>query len=208
MNERLRSGPLTTALAALAAIVAIGVIACDEPRSSLRPSASLLDVQFTQQPTRDPVSSEEPSSAAPTFLSLPVGWDNTFCAVFADAVVAQELVIDIERALDEQNLRDARGLARELREITTDASTLLADLADWDPGAPAALELAALIDLGGRAGVEYGTFFTDESRAALRRARSLRREIGDATPAANAEFAALAELGITCNGTALVLEEF
>ena len=207
MNQRWRTGPFAASLVALAAVVAIGVIACDEPRSSLRPSASLLEVEFTPRATLEPGSSVEPSEA-PTFLSLPVGWDNTFCAVFADTVVAQELVIDVERALDEANLRDARGLARELREITTDASTLLADLADWDPGAPAALELAALIDLGGRAGAEYGTFFADDSRAALRRARTLRREIGDATPAANEEFAALAALGITCEGTPLALEEF
>lgn len=207
MNQGWRRRSFAASLAALAAVVAIGVIACDEPRSSLRPSASLLEVEFTPQATRDPGSSEEPS-AAPTFLSLPVGWDNDFCAVFADAVVAQELVIDVERALDEENLRDARGLARELREITTDASTLLAALTDWGPGAPATLELAALIDLGGRAGVEYGTFFTDESRTALRRARNLRREIGDATPAANEEFAALWDLGITCEGIPLQLEEF
>lgn len=207
MNQRRPGRPMATLLAALAAVVAIGVIACDEPRSSLRPSASLLEVEFTPQASRDPGSTEEPTEA-PTFISLPVGWDNAFCAVFADAVVAQELVIDIERALDEENLRDARGLARELREITADAAALLADLPDWDPGAPAALELAALVDLGGRAGEEYGTFFTDDSRAALRRARKLRREVGDATPAANEAFATLADLGITCEGIPLRLEEF
>jgi len=207
MNHERPARPLSALLSALAAVVAVGIIACDEPRSSLRPSASLLEVEFTPRASADPGSTDEPT-AAPTFISLPVGWDNAFCAVFADAVVAQELVIDIERALDEENLRDARGLARELREIAADATTLLADVPEWDPGAPATLELAALIDLGGRAGEEYGTFFTDESRAALRRARNLRREIGNSTPAANDEFATLADLGISCAGIPLQLEEF
>ena len=207
MNERRLSRPLAISLVALAAVVAIAMIGCDEPRSSLRPSASLLEVEFTPQASREPGSTFE-ATEAPTFLSLPVGWDNAFCAVFADVVVAQELVIDIERALDEENVRDARGLARDLRDIAADATTLLADLPDWDPGAAATLEVAALIDLGGRTGAEYGAFFTDETRNALRRARNLRREMGDATPAANGEFAALADLGITCQGIPLRLEEF
>ncbi len=194
-------------LAALAAVVAFAMVACDEPRSSLRPSASLLEVEFTPQATRDAGSTDEPTQA-PTFLSLPVGWDNAFCGVFADAVIAHELVIDVERALEEENVRDARGLARDLRDIAADATALLADLPAWDPGAPATLELAALIDLGGRAGAEYGTFFADETRAALRRARNLRNEMADSTPAANEEFAALADLGITCEGLPLRLEEF
>ena len=194
-------------LLALVAALALAVAACDEPRSSPRPSASLLDVEFTPRPTSTADLTGEPTDA-PTFVSLPVGWDGAFCAFFADAVVAQELVIDIERALEDGVVRDARGLARELREATADATTLLADLPDWDPGQQASLEVAALIDLGSRAGDAYGTYFADGSRQALRRARTLRREISKATPQANETLAELESLGIACAGLALQLEEF
>ncbi len=194
-------------LLALVAALALAVVACDEPRSSTRPSASLLDVEFTPQPTSTAESSGEPTEA-PTFVSLPVGWDGAFCAVFAEAVLAQELVIDVERALDDGDVRDARGLARELREVTAEVTTLLADLPDWDPGQQATLEVAALIDLGSRSGDAYGTYFVDGSRQALRRARTLRREISKATPGANENLAELEGLGITCEGLALKLEEF
>lgn len=207
MNRARRGRGVGTLVAVLAVVVAVGVIACDQPRSSLRPSASLLDVEFTPQATVKPLSSDEPT-AGPTFISLPVGWDNAFCSVFTDAVVAQELVNDVQRALDEGDARDARGLARDLRNVTADAATLLADVPDWEPGVDATLELATLVDLGGRAGAEYGTYFSDNARSALRRAKALRREIGDGTPAANEALAALASLGIVCEGLPLRLEEF
>lgn len=189
----------------LVVLCVLFVSACDEARTSPRPSSSLLEVQFTPQPTSTAEATGEPTSE-PSFISLPVGWDNAFCGVFADAAVAQELVIDIERALDEANVKDAKGLARELRDTTADGTTLLADLPDWDQAQDAALEIATLIDLGGRAGTEYGTFFTDDSRSALRRARALRKEIENETPAANAALAGLADLGIECEGFPLVLE--
>lgn len=211
MTLHARSRPRLTLIAALVALAALLAGACDEPRSSLRPSASLLEVEFTPQPTRSrgsggaSGSSDEPTEV-PTFLSIPVGWENAFCSVFADAVVAQELVIDVERALEEEDFRDARGLARDLRDITADATTLLPDLPDWDPAEPAMLEIATLIDLGARAGTEYGAYFADDARA-LRRARNLRREIFNATPAANEALAELTGLGIVCEGFPLVLEQ-
>jgi hypothetical protein len=79
---------------------------------------------------------------------------------------------------------------------------------DWDPGEQATLEIAALIDLGARAGASYGIYFTDETRQALRRARALRREIADGTPRANESLVALADLGIGCEGLPLQLEDF
>ncbi len=196
--------PRLTLVAALVVLAALVVGACDEPRSSPRPSASLLEVEFTPQPTRSTRSSAEPTEV-PSFLSIPVGWENAFCAVFANAVVAHELVIDVERALDEEEFRDARGLARDLRDITAEATTLLADLPDWDPAEQATLEIATLIDLGARAGTEYGAYFEAEARA-LRRARNLRREILNSTPAANEALAELTELGIVCEDSPLELE--
>jgi len=200
-----RHRPQLMLVGVLVALAALMAGACDSPRSSQRPSASLLEVEFTPRPTPSVRSSEEPTDA-PTFVSLPVGWDNAFCSVFADVVVAQELVIDVERALDEENFRDARGLARDLRDITADATALLAELPDWERATQATLEIATLIDLGGRAGTEYGAYFADDARA-LRRARTLRREILDGTPAANEALAELADLGIDCEGQPLVLEQ-
>lgn len=205
MTVRPRNRPQLALVGALAVLAALVAGACDAPGSSPRPSASLLEVEFTPQPTRSAGSSDEPTEA-PTFIGIPVGWENAFCSIFADAVVAQELVIDVERALEEQDFRDARGLARDLRDITADAAALLADLPDWDPASQATLEIAALIDLGGRAGSEYGTYFAGDVRA-LRRARNLRREMLNGTPAANEALAELVDVGIVCEGQPLVLEQ-
>ena len=193
---------------AVVAVALGGLLACEEARSTLRPSASLLDVEFTLQPTRTPAAtaSVEPTEE-PTFISLPVGWDDAFCTIFSDAFIAQELIIDIERALEEANVRDARGLARDLRDTAADATTLLADLPVWEPATAAVASIASLIDIDARAGAEYGTYFTDDSRNALRRARALRREVEDQTPAANEVLAELAALGITCGDLPLQLEQ-
>ena len=183
-------------------LVAIG---CDEASSSPRPSPSLVDVVFTPQPTPTNDASVEPTTQ-PTFVSIPVGWDDNFCAVFADVFVAQQLVIDVERALAEQNVRDARGLARELRDTTAHGTSLLTGLAVWESGQQATLEVTKLLDLGSKAGDEYGTYFSTASLTSLRRARGFRRQIGTETPGANAAFAELTQIGITCPDNELVLE--
>jgi hypothetical protein len=128
--------------------------------------------------------------------------------VFADVVVAQELAVDIERAIEEENARDARLLARDLRDTTAEATTLLAELPDWEPAQDAKEEMTALIDMGTRAGAEYGTGFTEESEEAIRRARRIRRDMAQAAPGANEAFAELEALGITCEGLPLRIEEF
>jgi hypothetical protein len=195
-------------LVALAICVAVASAACDAGRSSPRPSASLLDVEFTPQPATTPESTDEPS-AEPTFISLPVGWDNAFCAVFADAVDGQQLVIDVERAIGEENFRDARGLARDLREVSADGTTLLADVPEWDQGKPALDSITELIALHVQAGDAYGSALgNNPPRNALRDARRLRRQIGTKTPAVNDALADLAALGIACEGYDLQLEEF
>lgn len=201
-NPALRGAGVLIAIAC----VVFGLAACDQPRSTPRPSASLLDVEFTPQPTRTVRASAAPTASA-TFVGIPVGWDDAFCDVFSDAVVAQELIIDIERAIEEENLRDARGLARDLRDTTADATELLTGLPAWEPATEAMAEIAALIDLGARAGAEYGTYFTEETRNALRRARALRNDLATRTPQANEALAGLASLGIACGALPLQLEQ-
>ena len=203
---RTEIGPTRALLASLAIVLTVTTLGCEEPRSSARPSQSLLEVEFTPRASAGADESAEPS-AEPTFVAIPVGWDDAFCSIFANVVVAQELAIDIERALEEENPRDARGLARDLRDITADAHGLMEGLPEWDDAQDATVELAALLDLYGRTAAEYLAFFDEES-SSLRRARNLRRQIGRATPDANETFAGLESLGIACEDQPLVIEEF
>jgi hypothetical protein len=190
--------------------VVLFAAACGEALTTARPSQSLLEVEFTPRDSPSAPSATDEPTEEPSFVSIPVGWDDAFCGVLADAVDAQELVIDVERALEEEDFRDARLLARDLRNVTEDAIGLLADLPDWDEGADAVLEIATLIDFGSRAGIEYGEYFAEpeQQRGALRRARELRNQLKRATPAANEELAALGDLGIDCGDVPLQLETF
>lgn len=198
----------TVAIAAALAVALGGLAACSEVRSTARPSASLAEVQFTQQPPRTAVATGETfePTEEPTFISLPVGWDDAFCAVLSGAFISQELIIDVERALAEENFRDARGLARDLRDTAAETTALLTELTEWEPAADVTAILVTMIDLDLRAGTEYGAYFTEESRNALRRARALRRDVFDATPLANELLADMAALGITCGDLPLRLE--
>jgi hypothetical protein len=194
-------------LTCLAAVVAVTAIGCTEPSSSARPSASLLEVQFTPRgPTPGPEETEEPTEE-PTFVAIPVGWDDAFCSIFADVAIGQELVIDIERAIDEENAKDAKGLARDLRDITADAVGLMEGLPEWEDAATATEQVTSLLELYGKAATEYLAYFNEETTT-LRKARNVRRQINRATPGANERFATLEELGIECEDQPLVIEEF
>lgn len=188
-----------------AAILVTGAYGCLEPTTSPRPSPSLIELDFTPPPTTSPPSSPG-GSPGRTLVSWPIGWDVAFCGALTEAVIAQELVIDVERAIDEDADRDAMGLARELALVATGASQLLADLPEWDGGGEVVAGLAALMDLGVRAGAEYETHLDNNRRPPLRRARALRREIGDAVPQVNEQLQALADAGLACPGTPLQLE--
>ncbi len=189
----------------LAVCAAIVVVACAEPAGTARPSTSLIPLDFTPQPTISPAPVPT-GSPGPTMLRWPAGWDVAFCAMLGEAVIAQELVVDVERAMDEGANRDARQLARELGETALGAATLLEALPDWDGGQDALLELGALLDLDSRAGPEYESYLVDGKRGALRRARDLRREIETSVPRANEQLDLLTEMGMSCPDTTLVLE--
>jgi hypothetical protein len=194
-------------LICLAVVIAVTAIGCTEPRSSARPSSSLLEVEFTpREPSAGPDETDD-ATEEPTFVAIPVGWDDAFCAIFADIVVGQELVVDIERAIDEENPSDAKGLARDLRDITADAVGLMPGLPEWEDSADVRAQLTTLLDLHGRAATEYLAYFNEETTT-LRRARNLRRQISRATPAANEVFAELETLGIACDEQPLMIEEF
>ncbi|MEO6349333.1 MAG: hypothetical protein ABIP53_01655 [Candidatus Limnocylindrales bacterium] len=186
-----------------------GIVACGEASTTIRPSASLAEVQFTPRASRTPVTpveSLEPTEG-PTFLAIPVGWDSAFCQLFGSVVIAQELIIDIERAIAEENVKDARGLARDLRDTASETTALLADVPVWDEAAALSEAIAGLSDLYTRAGDEYVATYAQESRAALRRARALRKQVTDATPGVNGMLADLSDLGVSCDDLALQLEQ-
>jgi hypothetical protein len=199
-----------TALCLVTALIAVLALGCDQPRSSARPSPSLVEIDVSRPPSNTAAAQSAEPTTQSTFVSIPVGWDNSFCGILADAVVAQELVIDIERALNEEPpaVRDARGLARDLRDITADAATLLTQVPAWDTGANAIQRLGIMVDLGTKAAEQYNIVFDQQSENALRRARGFRRDMARETQATNEALASIANIGIACEGTAMQLETF
>ena len=208
MRTRGNRRPYATLLCLIAAVTGAFVLGCDQPRSSARPSPSLVEIDVSRPPSTTAGDASATPAAQSTFVSIPVGWDNSFCGILADAVVAQELVIDIERALNEEAVRDARGLTRELRDITADAISLLAEVPAWDTGAAAIERLRLMVDLGSRVAEQYDMALDQQAESALRRARSLRREVGRETAATNEALVNIANVGIACEGTAMQLEAF
>lgn len=191
-------------LLACAAIIAIAA-ACDEPSGTPRPSPSLIELDFTPLPTIT-AGTTAGASAAPTLVRRPTGWDTAFCELATDAVVAQELLVDIERAMDEDALRDARLLANELTLVAGHASELVPTIPDWPPGEDALRSIAVLMDLDEQAAAEYTTYFENGRRRVLRRARALREDAALEVPGANEELQRLAEIGVLCPGITLELE--
>jgi hypothetical protein len=183
------------------------VVACEGATGSPRPSPSLVELDFTPQPTASvPSTSSSPVPSATRVANWPDGWDAAFCAMLTEAVIVQELVVDIERAMEEGDVRDARGLARDLTATAAAALALIEQVPEWQGGDQALTAITTLIDLGARMGPEYEQYLTDESRAALRRARNLRGDNRRAVPAANEELDSLILGGVACPDVALRLE--
>jgi hypothetical protein len=198
----IRRSALLPLLAAVAVLVS--AVACEGSRATPRPSPSLVILQFTPRPSRS--VTPDPSVVPSITATWPIGWDIEFCQMFNEAVVAQQLIVDIERAMDEDNNRDARLLADELSAEAAYTTELLTGLSPWPDAESVSVGIAALMDLGGRAAGEYHTFFAQDKRPALRRARALRDENGAQVPDVNDELQALADIGLSCPGNPLVLE--
>jgi hypothetical protein len=204
--DRHHQAPASGRLAVLGLVLVCltaGVLACDSPAKTPRPSASLIVLQFTPQPSRSSGPSPTPRASEATW---PVGWDASFCAMFAQAVDAQQLLVDVQLDIDDGKNRDARLLADELIQSAGSATDAITTLPEWPGGQPAVVGIAGLMDLASRAGTEYHSWFADRKRAALGRATSLRAENGGDVPAVNTDLAALADQGLTCGDTKLELE--
>ncbi len=192
--------------AALCVVLAVAVAACGSPTTTARPSASLVDLEFTFRPSNEPPESGAADTPAPTQGSWPVGWDVAFCTALTDATVAHELVIDIERAIAEDARDDARGLTAELAQVVPIATTEIERLREWEPAADAKLALTDLLTLHAAVAAAYQAWFDEGGRPLLRDARRARTQVGRAVPDANAALAALADLGVSCPGVSLELE--
>jgi len=197
-------------LAACGLIVSAVVLACGSGTPTARPSPSLVTLDFTPPPTGSLPSPLPTHTPGRTTLngSWPVGWDVSFCTAFADATVAHELVIDVERAIADENRSDAQGLANELAQTAPIAATEITRLKDWEPAAQLKTDLAAMLDLDTQAATAYQSYFNDGVKAALKQARGLRNQVGKQVDSINSELQDLAGMGLACPGTDLNFETF
>jgi hypothetical protein len=204
-----RSGLWRALLSLTALLVAVTVMACETPTGTARPSPSLVDLDFTPLPTLAPAetagASESPTPIAGVW---PVGWDVAFCTGLTDTVVTHELVIDIQRALDDDVRDDAIALTAELADTLPIATAAVARIRDWEPATQSKAGLTAMLELHAAAATAYQSWFDEGGRRLGRAARQARQEVARAVPATNESLAELAELGLTCPGTNLALEEF
>jgi hypothetical protein len=184
--------------------LAATVVGCDGSGTRTpRPSPSLIILDFSPQPSGTADASASPGAQQGGW---PIGWDVSFCAMFAGAVDAQQLLVDVERALEEGANRDARLLADELIQSADGTVESINALPEWPDATATLVAIAGLMDLGERAGAEYHAWFANRKTAALRRARDLRRENGTQVPGANEGLAELAGAGLSCPDLPLVLE--
>ncbi len=184
--------------------LAAAIVGCEGSGTRTpRPSPSLIILDFSPRPSGSAGASASPG---PQQGGWPVGWDVAFCGMFTQAVDAQQLLVDVERALDEGNNRDARLLADELIATANGAVDSVNALPSWSDATATVVAIAGLMDLGERAGAEYHAWFANGKKAALRRARDLRLENGDQVAGANSGLADLADAGLSCSDLPLLLE--
>jgi hypothetical protein len=126
--------------------------------------------------------------------------------VFSEVAVAQELVVDVPRALEEDDSSDALALARELRATALGARELIEEVPAWDRAQPALTEMDRLSDMGARIGRYYIRFLDEGRRPARGRARDLTAEMPPIVEEANSMLDDLAALGVECPPRALSLE--
>jgi hypothetical protein len=182
-----------------------GALACDSPAKTPRPSPSLITLQFTPQPSKSSAPSATPGPSQQVG-GWPLGWDEDFCAMFTQAVDAQQLLVDVQRDIQDGNTKDAKQLANELTQTANSAQAAAGTVPDWADGNATVVVIAGLMDLASRAGTEYQAFFSSDKQAALRRAKDLRAQNGQQVPDANTDLAGLADKGLACQDTPLVLE--
>lgn len=126
--------------------------------------------------------------------------------MFTQAVDAQQLLVDVQLDIQDGRSDEAKVLADELTQTANSARDASGTITDWSDGNATVVAIVGLMDLASRAGIEYQSWFADGKQAALRRAKDLRLQNGAQVPDANSDLAALADKGISCQDTPLVLE--
>jgi hypothetical protein len=183
--------------------LAAGLLACGSATRTPRPSPSLIVLDFSPRPSTTAGPSPAPR---PSVATWPLGWDESFCTMFAQAIDAQQLLVDVQLDIQDGNNHDARLLADELINSAKGATASIATLPAWTDAQSTVTAIGGLMDLGSRAASEYHAWFADGKAAALRRARDLRTQDGGQVPDVNTDLAALAAKGLACQDTPLVLE--
>lgn len=189
-------------LLALAISAVFLLVACAELGSpTLRPTVSPLGT--SRAPTNPPTPITTPR---PTPTPWPAGWEEDFCAAFTELTVVHELVVDIPRAIDEDERDDALALARELRATAIATTELIEQLPSWERAEQAVAEMTRLADFGSRIGRQFVRHLDEGRRPALERAGELIDEMRPLAEEANATLADLASLGLSCPPHRLDLE--
>ncbi len=179
---------------------------CDATTSSPVPSPSLVFLSFSPIPTATLRGSAQASPMGTIASGWPPGWDVSFCTMLDSAITAQQLIVDVERAISDGATKDAKGLARDLADSAGQTTQLIAALPGWDPAGEALAQISGLMDYDTQAAAKYTAYFKDGTKAALRQARLLRRKDGAAVPQTNTALALLADKGVACPKHALQLE--
>jgi hypothetical protein len=198
--------PAASRLFAVLGLLGLLLAGCGATTSSPLPSPSLVYLSFSPLPAETaPASTFAPPSAT-LVNSWPPGWDAAFCAMFDNAVNAQQVIVDVERAITAKATKDAKGLAGDLTTLSTKATQQIDAMPDWAPSSQALSDIGGLMDYGTQAAAKYTKYFQNDNSATLKKARQLRRQDAAAVPATNSDLALLAETGLVCPKHALQLE--
>ncbi len=199
--------PVARRLIAALGSVSLLLVGCGASTSSPSPSASLNTlISFSPIPTETAPPSASSAPTASLAVSWPPGWDVDFCTMFGNAVDAQQLIVDVERALSDGATKDAKGLARDLGDSAAKTTQQLAALTAWGPATNALSQVGGLMDYDTQAADKYAKYFSAGNKQALKQARLLRRKNGAAVPQTNRTLADLAGTGLVCADYALRLE--
>jgi hypothetical protein len=160
--------------------------------------ATSTPVELTTTPTPIDIATDAPWTAE---------WQDAFCAVFEEVVIAQQVARDIGRSVAAEDPDNASGLARELEASVTDIGTQLAGLPAW-PGSKAVVTaVTAMLEQDASLATYYLRFLDEDRAPALDRAHEVEGTLREgAIPAVSAAIGALVGQGLTCPNTALDLE--
>jgi hypothetical protein len=178
--------------ATVAALAAIALVACGAGSPTPPPSPSPFGLPSpSPSPVAPPTQPPTPPPTMPPTGDWPTGWDADFCEAFGQVVIAQELTVDVGRALEEDDRDDALALARELEATSVVATEMLEELPEWEPAQEAVEEITELMDMARRMGRQYGRYIDENRRQSLARARGFAEDMPDVVESIESRLAVL-----------------